>query len=171
MGQLLGRTSLELYSTVQLADLGVPGDSEATIIVEHDFADDNVCDDISATTDISAGDCEDIRTASVSWLGLGIVAILMLFVIFMFLLRIECRKLCSKPMRQICIAMLTVSFILMLTSWAVLVASPIASNFDTFASSFWVTVMASVSNLVVLVISIMEYQKVGGGAAPAAKHG
>merc|ERR1712154_52254 len=117
---------------------------------------------------ISESECEDIRTASVGWLGLGVMAILLLFVMILLLLRIECRKLCSKTMRQICIGLIALSLLFNMISWILLVASPISDNFDGLGSSFWVTVLASITNLIVLVISIYEYIKVGGGAASAA---
>ncbi len=65
--------------------------------------------------------------------------------------------------------LLFISFVMIASSWIVLIASPIPSNFDTMASSFWVTMLASLTNLAVLVLSGMEYYKVGGGAASAAK--
>ena len=71
-------------------------------------------------------------------------------------------------MRQICIVLLLITFIFVLSSWSLLVASPIPSNFDILGSSFWITVLASITNLSVLIISIIEYKKVGGGAASAA---
>ena len=71
-------------------------------------------------------------------------------------------------MRQICIALLLITFIFILASWVLLIASPIPSNFDYLGSSFWVTVLASITNFTVLIISIVEYRKVGGGAASAA---
>merc|ERR1712154_193993 len=117
---------------------------------------------------ITEDECEDIRTASVGWLGLGVMSILLLFVMILLLLRIECRKLCSKPMRQICIGLIALSLLFNMISWILLVASPIPDNFDGLGSSFWVTVLASITNMIVSVISIREYIKVGGGAASAA---
>lgn len=73
-------------------------------------------------------------------------------------------------MRQICIALIFISFLFILLSWILLIASPIPSNFNSLGSSFWVTVLASITNLVVLILSIIEYRKVGGGAASAAKY-
>ena len=73
-------------------------------------------------------------------------------------------------MRQICIALLSISFIFTLVSWVLLVASPIPSSFNALGASFWVTVLASITNLIVLILSIIEYRKVGGGAASAAKY-
>eukprot|EP00483_Globobulimina_turgida_P009580 UN09599 len=71
-------------------------------------------------------------------------------------------------MRKICIGLLSLSLLSILLSWVLLIASPIATNFNAFGSSFWVTVLASITNLVVLILSITEYRKVGGGAASAA---
>ena len=73
-------------------------------------------------------------------------------------------------MRQICIVLISISFLFVSASWILLIASPIPSNFNALGSSFWVTVLASITNLIVLIISIIEYRKVGGGAASAAKY-
>ena len=72
-------------------------------------------------------------------------------------------------MRQILIAFLTISFIFVLTSWILLIVSPIPANFDYLGSSFWITILASLSNLIVLILSIVEYRKVGGGVAAVSK--
>merc|ERR1712154_149107 len=168
----LGRTSLIQSQTVQ--NIPFPGTNttieEATLITEYQFQDDDVCQRINnGNLAITESECDDIRTASVAWIGMGVASILLLFVLFLFLLRIECRKLCSKRMRQICIGLLCLSFLLTTSSWIALIASPIPSNFDALGSSFWITMLSSITTLIVLIISIFEYNKVGGGAASAAK--
>eukprot|EP01083_Nonionella_stella_P027664 76174_1 len=167
---ILGRTSLIQSQTVKNIPFGDSTIAEAVLIQNYDFGDDDVCSRVSdSNLSISKAECESMRSTSVVWLGLGITAILLLFVTFIFLLRIECRKLCSKCMRQICIALLSTSLLLVLISWIILITSPISDNFSAFGTSFWITVAASVLNLVVVTLSIVEYQKVGGGAASAAK--
>lgn len=96
----LGRTSLIESRTVKNIPLQrINGTiDEATLIQEYLFQDENVCNRISNsdTLQITNDECENIRNASVGWLGLGVVSILILFILFLLLLRIECRKLCSK---------------------------------------------------------------------------
>ena len=99
----LGRTSLVHSRTVTNVPFGDEVIEEATLIQEYEFAESGVCTDIgsSLTLDISKADCQDIRNASVGWTGLGIISILILFVLLLLLLRIECRKLCSKRMSYV----------------------------------------------------------------------
>ena len=95
----LGRTSLIQSQTFNNIDVGNNITIEqATIIQIYEFQEDNICDKISSsdTLSISSNECQSIRTSSVAWLGLGVFSILLLFIIFLLLLRIECRKLCSK---------------------------------------------------------------------------
>ena len=100
---ILGRTSLVEATTVtvNVSDTTISG----VITLEFDFTDDTVCDEIAArslsadsTFNINNSECESIRKGSVSWLALDVVAILLQFVLILLLMRIECRKLCSKGM-------------------------------------------------------------------------
>eukprot|EP00485_Elphidium_margaritaceum_P011047 CAMPEP_0202702226 /NCGR_PEP_ID=MMETSP1385-20130828/15253_1 /ASSEMBLY_ACC=CAM_ASM_000861 /TAXON_ID=933848 /ORGANISM="Elphidium margaritaceum" /LENGTH=215 /DNA_ID=CAMNT_0049359841 /DNA_START=153 /DNA_END=800 /DNA_ORIENTATION=- len=165
---ILGRTNLMRTQTVNNLSFENITIETAELNEDYPFTDSGVCQRIDQSGLLSEDECGDVRVSMVSWLGLGVTSILILFVVFILLLRIECRKLCSKAMRQACIALLTLSLLFMTVAWILLIASPIPSNFNSLGSSFWITLLASTTNLAVLIISFVEYNKVGGGAASAA---
>ena len=71
---------------------------DGLVQVTYDFLGNDACDTISQKDQlpISLDDCKKIRKATISWTGLCIFSILIAFVLFALLFRIECRKLVSK---------------------------------------------------------------------------
>ena len=106
---ILGRTSLVQTTTIDVL-VGNNQSVSGAITLEFEFTESDVCDDIASVSDggdnsgveptfnINKSQCESIKSGSVSWLALGVVAILIQFVLILLLMRIECRKLCSKGM-------------------------------------------------------------------------
>jgi len=140
--------------------------------LEHDACQNIAKDSGFLTVSISETDCKKIISASSGWVVLGALAIVLYSFVFALVLSVECRKLCSRNMRIICLALGSLGLLFYWIAWIAVVGSPIGKDFDhQFGSSVGLMVIASLLSSAFVVISGMEMRNATlSGPAPAASY-